>query len=322
MKTLLTGGLGYIGSHIAYYLKEKAVIIDNKTNSNLNYKKYIPHAKVYELDVNIKSLKKIFKTNAITSVIHLSSLKAVEESVYNPIKYYKNNVSSSMDLIEAIDEFNIRKLIFSSSATVYGNQQKAPFKENYSLSSTNPYGNTKIIIEKLIDDYSKSNKFFKSISLRYFNPIGADLKSGLSDQPLGKPLNIIPILNYSVKNKKVFKIYGNDYKTKDGTCLRDFIHVSDLAKAHIVALKKINKIQGHEPINLGLGKCISVLDIIKLYEKINKVKVNYKFAKRRKGDLPISYADNKKALNLLDWKPIYTYDNMVYDSWNSFSNNL
>ena len=322
MKTLLTGGLGYIGSHIAHYLKDKAVIIDNKVNSKLNYKKYIPYAKVYELDVNIKSLKKIFKENDIDSVIHLSSLKAVEESIFNPIKYYKNNISASLDLIEAISLFGIKKLIFSSSATVYGNQLNAPFKENYPLSSINPYGSTKIIIEQLIRDYSASNNKFKCISLRYFNPIGADLKTGLYDQPLSKPQNLIPILNHTIKYKKKFEIYGNDYNTKDGTCLRDFIHIIDLAKAHIIALKKISKIKGYEPLNLGLGKGISVLEIINLYEKINNIKVDYKFVKRRKGDVAISYADNKRALDLLKWKPLYTYSDMVYDSWQAYLKNF
>lgn len=322
MNTLLTGGLGYIGSHIAHYLGDKAVIVDNKTNSKLNYKKYIPNAKVYELDVNTKSLKKIFKENNINSVIHLSSLKAVEESTSDPIRYYKNNICSSIDLMEAMDTFKIKKLIFSSSATVYGSQLNVPIKENYPLHSINPYGSTKIIIEQLISDYSKGNKSFKCISLRYFNPIGADLKTGLSDQPLGKPLNLIPILNHAIKYKKKFEIYGNDYNTKDGTCLRDFIHVIDLAKAHITALKKINKIKGHEAINLGLGKGISVLDIVNLYEKINNIRVDFKFSKRRKGDVAISYADNKRALNLLGWKPIHSYKDMVHDSWQAYLKNL
>ena len=322
MNTLLTGGLGYIGSHIAHYLGNKAVIVDNKTNSKLNYKKYIPNAKVYELDVNTKSLKKIFKENNINSVIHLSSLKAVEESTSDPIRYYKNNICSSIDLIEAMDTFKIKKLIFSSSATVYGCQLNAPIKENYPLNSINPYGSTKIIIEQLISDYSKGNNSFKCISLRYFNPIGADLKTGLSDQPLGKPLNLMTILNHAIKFKKKFEIYGNDYNTKDGTCLRDFIHVIDLAKAHITALKKINKIKGHEAINLGLGKGISVLDIVNLYEKINNIKVDFKFSKRRKGDVAISYADNKRALNLLGWKPIYSYEDMVHDSWQAYLKNF
>ena len=322
MKILLTGGLGYIGSHIAHYLREKAVIIDNQSNSKLNFKKYLPQSKVYKLDLNSQNLKKIFSENDIKSVIHLSSYKAVEQSKLHPLKYYKNNVISSIELIEAMDNFKINKLIFSSSATVYGDQRKAPFKENYSLIATNPYGNNKILIEQLISDYSKSNKNFKCISLRYFNPIGADLQTGLSDQPLGKPLNLIPILNHAIKNKKKFKVFGNDYKTKDGTCLRDFIHVIDLAKAHIASLKNINKIKGHEPINLGLGKGISVMDIIHLYEKINNVKVKYEFIKRRKGDVAISYANNKKALKLLDWKPRFSYADMVRDSWLSYIKNL
>ena len=322
MKILLTGGLGYIGSHIAYLLKEKAVIIDNQSNSKLDFKKYIPKSKVYKLDLNYLNLNKIFNENNIKSVIHLAGFKSVEQSELYPIKYYKNNVISSLDLLEAMDNFKINKLIFSSSATVYGDQNRAPFKENYPLNATNPYGNNKILIEKLISDYSKTNSSFKCFSLRYFNPIGADLSSGLSDQPLGNPLNLIPILNQAIKNKKIFRVFGNDYKTKDGTCIRDFIHVVDLARAHIAALKNINKIKGHEPINLGLGSGISVMDIIQLYERINKVKIKYIFNKRRKGDISISYANNKKALDLLDWKPNFSYEDMVHDSWLSYNRNL
>ena len=322
MKILLTGGLGYIGSHIAYYLKEKAVIIDNQSNSKLDFKKYIPKSKVYKLDLNSHNLNRVFNENDIKSVIHLASLKAVEQSELYPIKYYKNNVISSLDLIEAMDKFKINKLIFSSSAAVYGDQNKSPLKENYPLKATNPYGNNKILIERLISDYSKSNKNFKCISLRYFNTIGSDLNSGLSDKPLGKPLNLIPILNDSIKNKKIFKVFGNDYKTKDGTCERDFIHVIDLAKAHIAALKKINKIKKYESINLGLGRGISVINLIHLYEQINNLKVKYKFTKRRKGDVAISVANNKKALELLDWKPQLSYENMVHDSWQSYIKNL
>ena len=185
MNILITGGLGYIGSHIASLLKKKSVIIDNKSNSQLNYKKYLPDSKVYLSDLNNAILKKVFQKYNIKGVIHLAGLKAVNKSVSNPLKYYENNIGSSMELLEAMDKFKIQKLIFSSSATVYGDQHSSPLKENMTLKSVNPYGSTKIIIEQLINDYAKSNPRFCALSLRYFNPLGADVKAGLTDQPLG-----------------------------------------------------------------------------------------------------------------------------------------
>ena len=239
MKILITGGLGYIGSHIAYLLGKNAIVIDNKVNSSLNFKKKLPNTLVYKLDLNSRSLNKIFLKHNISGVIHLAGLKSVNESISNSLKYYKNNLASSMDLLESMDKHNINKLIFSSSATVYGDQNKNPLNENMKLKAVNPYGNTKILIEKLIEDYSKNNLKFKSISLRYFNPIGADLKARLKDQPIGKPQNLMPLLINSIKNKKNFKVYGGNYPTIDGTCIRDYIHVKDLASAHILAFKKI-----------------------------------------------------------------------------------
>ena len=322
MKLLVTGGLGYIGSHISAMLGDKAVIIDNQTNSNLDYKKKIPLAKVYCLDLNYNNLKKVFSKHSITGVIHLAGSKSVNESNELPLKYYRNNVYSSLELLECMDKFKVRKLIFSSSATVYGDQHSSPLKENYSLNSTNPYASNKIAIEELINDYAKSNSNFKAISLRYFNPIGADIESGLADQPLGKPLNIMPLILQSVIKKKKFTVFGNNYKTKDGTCLRDYIHVKDLANAHILALNTLNKIKGHTAINLGIGKGVSVLELIKLFEKANGLKVNYKIGNRRVGDSAISYASNLKAKKLLKWKPKYSYKDMLVDSWLSYKNNI
>lgn len=321
MGILVTGGLGYIGSHVSFMLKRKAIIIDNSSNSQLNYKKFLPNAIVYNKDINYKNLKKIFLNHKISGVVHLAGYKSVNQSVKNPITYYKNNLNCTLDLLEAIDIFRINKLIFSSSATVYGNNNNSPFNENMDLRSINPYASTKIQIEQLINDYALSNKSFRSFSLRYFNPIGADLNSGLSDRPLGAPQNIMPLLMNSIKNKNIFYIYGNDYKTRDGTCLRDYIHVKDLAEVHLIALKKLSKIKGHIPINIGLGKGISVLKIVKVFEKINKVRVNYKFTKRRKGDVPISYADNHVAKKILSWKPRHSLEDMVRDSWAAFRYN-
>ena len=321
MKILITGGLGYIGSHIAYLLGKNAIVIDNKVNSSLNFKKKLPNTLVYKLDLNSRSLNKIFLKHNISGVIHLAGLKSVNESISNSLKYYKNNLASSMDLLESMDKHNINKLIFSSSATVYGDQNKNPLNENMKLKAVNPYGNTKILIEKLIEDYSKNNLKFKSISLRYFNPIGADLKARLKDQPIGKPQNLMPLLINSIKNKKNFKVYGGNYPTIDGTCIRDYIHVKDLASAHILAFKKLSNLTGHTAINLGLVKGASVLEIIKIFEKINNIRINYKIVNRRKGDVAITYADIRKAKKILGWRPKYDYEDMVKDPWLSTLNN-
>tara|TARA_B100000989_G_scaffold299039_1_gene292370 strand:+ start:22721 stop:23689 length:969 start_codon:yes stop_codon:yes gene_type:complete len=322
MKILITGGLGYIGSHIAAQLKNETIIIDNLSNSSLDYKRKLPLSIVYKLDLSYKNLKQIFSKHKIGGVIHLAGLKAVNESTKFPLKYYRNNFNSTLELLECMKNYNIQKLIFSSSATVYGNSHKSPIKEDFSLDSINPYASSKIIIEQMIKDYCSSNRNFKAISLRYFNPLGSDLTSGLADQPLGNPQNIMPILVRAVKNKKNFKIFGNDYDTKDGTCIRDYIHVKDLAYAHLLALKKLSSTKLYTAINLGMGKGISVLEFIKIFEKANKVKIKYSFSERRKGDVDISYANNQKAKDLLNWRPKYNYEDMMIDSWQSYLANF
>mgnify|MGYP001246630396 CR=1 FL=1 len=319
-KILITGGLGYIGSHIAKLLGEKAVILDNKSNSSLDYKKKLPKAKVYVKNVNYYSLNKVFLENKITGVIHLASLKAANESVNNPLAYYEQNVFSTIQLLQTMRNFKINNIIFSSSATVYGNSNDCPLKEDMILNSVNPYGSTKICIERLVDDYCKSDSKVKAISLRYFNPLGADKKAGLLDQPKGVPQNILPILINSIKNKQAFKIFGNDYETKDGTCIRDYIHVKDLASAHLLALQSLSKIKGHVPINIGLGKGLSVLELVKLFEKANNISIKYKISKRREGDVAISYADNTKAKKILGWKPKFNHLDMLRDAWEASLN--
>ena len=315
MKILITGGLGYIGSHIALLLKENAIIIDNQSNSNLDYKKKLPLSKVYNQEINYKNLQKIFSEHLITGVIHLAGFKAVNISSKKPLLYYKNNIYTSLSLLECMHDFNIRKLIFSSSATVYGDLHQSPLSEDFSLMGTNPYGNTKIVIERMIKDYTNSNPKFKALSLRYFNPLGADVKAGLAEQPLGKPQNIMPVLTNAVQNRKIFKIFGNNYDTPDGTCVRDYIHVKDLANAHLIALKKLSKIDSYDAINLGLGTGISVMELIKTFETVNQVSVKYQFNSRRKGDVGICFADNSKAKKILGWQPKYAYKDMVKDSW-------
>ena len=315
MKTLITGGLGYIGSHIASKLKDKAIIIDDCSNSKINFLKKLPYCKVYKKKITIDNLEKIFRNHKISNVIHLASFKSVSDSITNPLEYYRNNVLSTIDLINTMQKYELDKLVFSSSATVYGLHNKSPLNENMELSATNPYGSTKIIIEKIIDDVVLSSKNFKAISLRYFNPIASSRKYNLPERPLGKPQNIIPVLIDSIKNKKKFQIFGNNYQTKDGTCIRDYIHVEDLAEAHIKSISAFKKINGHQKINIGTGKGYSILDLIKTFEKTNNIKIKYKFSKRRKGDVPVCYSSNKKAKKLLNWVPKYSLEDMCRDSW-------
>ena len=192
-----------------------------------------------------------------------------------------------------------------------------PLKESMKLNPTNPYGNTKIVIEKLIDDYSATNKDFKAISLRYFNPLGSSKEYDLPERPIGKPQNIMPVLLESIKKKKIFKIFGNDYPTKDGTCIRDYIHIDDLAEAHIECLKKINLISGHEKFNVGTGKGYSVIDLIKTFESVNNIKINFEFHKRRLGDSDISYSDIIKIKKKIGWRPKFSLSDMCRDSFHN-----
>lgn len=317
MKILITGGLGYIGSHISHLLGKKAVIIDNGINSNLNFKKLLPKAKIYKKSLNYINLSKIFKNHKIYAVIHLASLKAVGKSVLNPLEYFENNIVSSIELLKAMQEYKINNLIFSSTASVYGDKNKSPLKENFNLQPLNPYGRSKIIIEEIISDYCQSNPKFKAISLRYFNAIGANTIAGLADKPLGKPENLIPKIIEAIKKKATLKIYGRNYQTKDGTCIRDYIHVNDIAYAHINALNLMKEFKNHTHINLGMGKGLSVLELIKIFEQVNNIKINYVFTKRRQGDPGICFADNRLAKKLLKWSPRYSYKEMLKDAWNS-----
>ena len=215
-------------------------------------------------------------------------------------------------------EFNINNLIFSSSCTIYGKNNKSPYNEKMGYSPINPYGNTKMLIEKLIDDFCIANKNFKAVSLRYFNPVASNVKKGFSEQPLGKYMNLMPLITNSAYNKKKLIVFGNDYATRDGSCIRDYIHVTDVANAHLKALKKIKNLKGHTKINIGLGKGISVLNLIKIFEETNLVKVPYKIGPRRLGDVECAYADNRRAMSILDWEPKKSYKQMCQDAWNSF----
>lgn len=330
-KILVTGGLGYIGSHTSVLLLQsgyEVVIIDNLSNSKIEVVDKIKKItnkdfKFYKEDLrNEKVLDDIFKKENIDAVIHFAGLKAVGESVKKPLLYYQNNLDSTLTLCKIMNKYNVKKLVFSSSATVYGSQEVLPIKETASLSTTNPYGSTKLFIEYILDDIYKSDNDWSIIKLRYFNPVGAHDSGLLGEDPNGIPNNLMPYVSKVAMGELPYlNVFGDDYKTKDGTGVRDYIHVVDLSLGHLKALEYIEKNNGSIAINLGTGKGYSVLDIVNAYEKVNGIKVPYKIAPRRDGDIAECYADPTKALELLNWKAEKNLDDMVRSSYNFVKNN-
>lgn len=330
-KILVTGGLGYIGSHTSVLLLQsgyEVVIIDNLSNSKIEVVDKIKKItnkdfKFYKEDLrNEKVLDDIFKKENIDAVIHFAGLKAVGESVKKPLLYYQNNLDSTLTLCKIMNKYNVKKLVFSSSATVYGSQEVLPIKETASLSTTNPYGSTKLFIEYILDDIYKSDNDWSIIKLRYFNPVGAHDSGLLGEDPNGIPNNLMPYVSKVAMGELPYlNVFGDDYKTKDGTGVRDYIHVVDLSLGHLKALEYIEKNNGSIAINLGTGKGYSVLDIVNAYEKVNGIKVPYKIAPRRDGDIAECYADPTKALELLNWKAEKDLDDMVRSSYNFVKNN-
>ena len=325
MAILVTGGAGYIGSHTCVELLENGedlIIVDNFSNSKpevLEKIKEITHKnfKFYEADLLDKEkMEQIFKENQISEVIHFAGLKAVGESVQKPIEYYHNNVTGTLILLEVMKKYNCKKIVFSSSATVYGAPRTVPIKEDFPLSTTNPYGSTKLMIEQILKDVYVADNEFSIILLRYFNPIGAHESGKLGEDPNGIPNNLMPYIARVAKGEyDELKIFGNDYDTIDGTGVRDYIHVVDLSLGHVKAIEKVRKDKGVEVYNLGTGRGVSVLELVKAFEKVNNVKVNYKIVGRRPGDIAICYADPTKAENELDWKATRTIEDMCRDTW-------
>lgn len=326
MKILVTGGTGYIGSHTVVELLNSnygVIVIDNFSNSK---KEVIDKIKsitnkdftFYEGDVcNKDLLRKIFTENEIDAVIHFAGYKAVGESVQKPIMYYRNNIDSTLSLIEIMNEFDCKKIVFSSSATVYGSPKTLPIKEDFPLSTTNPYGSTKLMIENILRDLYISDNNWSIALLRYFNPIGAHSSGLIGEDPQGIPNNLMPyIVKVANKELKELSIFGNDYDTPDGTGVRDYIHVVDLAKGHIKAIEKIIKDKGIDAYNLGTGIGYSVLDIVTTFEKVNNIKVPYKIVERRSGDIAACYADSNYALEKLNWKAEKGIEEMCKDSYN------
>lgn len=326
MNILVTGGCGYIGSHTCCELLNKGykvIIIDNLSNSKkevINHIESITKKDVvfYEGDVaNKELLRKIFTENEINSVIHFAGYKAVGESVKYPLKYYRNNIDSTLSLCEVMSEFNCKKLVFSSSATVYGLPKKLPIKEDFPLSTTNPYGSTKLMIENILRDLYISDNTWHIAILRYFNPIGAHSSGLLGEDPNGIPNNLMPyIVKVATGKLECLSVFGDDYNTKDGTGVRDYIHVVDLALGHICAIEKLNKDTGIFTYNLGTGQGYSVLELVKTFSRVNDVSVNYKIVGRRAGDIDACYADTSKALNELGWKATKNIEDMCRDSYN------
>lgn len=325
MSVLVTGGAGFIGSHTVVELlenNEDVIIVDNFLNSKpevLDKIKKITNKnfKFYEVDIlNEHELEKVFKENSIDEVVHFAGLKAVGESVAEPIKYYHNNITGTLILLKLMQKYGCKKIIFSSSATVYGIPKEIPVKEDFPLSAMNPYGSTKLMIEQILRDVCVSNNEFTAILLRYFNPIGAHKSGLIGENPNGIPNNLMPYINKVASGElDHLNVFGNDYDTSDGTGVRDYIHVVDLAKGHVKALEKARKTTGVEAYNLGTGKGYSVLEIINAFENATGVKIKYEITERRPGDIDEYYADPTKAFKELGWKAEMGIEEMCQDSW-------
>lgn len=324
MTILVTGGAGYIGSHTVLTLLENhkdVLVIDNLSNGSLMALDRIMKLTKKKLEFvngdicDLKFLKNIFSRYNITSVIHFAGLKSVSESSVYPLTYYENNVSGSVNLFKCMQEAGVKKLVFSSSATVYGHNAMSPCVETMSCgSAANAYGATKVMIERILEDLANSDTDWEITALRYFNPIGAHHSGQIGEAPIGIPNNLMPhITQVALGKKEKLHVFGSDYNTPDGTCLRDYVHVMDLAEGHMSALKNLTR--GFEIINLGTGKAVSVLDLIRSFETINNVSIPFELVERRVGDLPEVWASAEKAREKLGWIAKKGIDEMVRDAW-------
>lgn len=328
---LITGAAGYIGSHTCVELLNSGfdiIAVDDFTNSNIESiirVQMITGKKFDFFEMNIMNageLEKLFSHYNIKAVIHFAGSKSVYESVTNPIKYYKNNITSTLVLIEVMNKYNVKNMIFSSSATVYGKPTHVPIDENSKLEVTNPYGRSKLILEEILLDIYNSDKNWNIVLLRYFNPIGAHETGVIGEDPKGIPNNLLPFVSQvAIGIQKSVNIFGNDYDTIDGTGVRDYIHVVDLARGHLKSIDKLFNQCGYRVYNLGTGKGYSVLEVISAFEKVANKKINYTFQPRRNGDIAICYADPSKANIELDWYAEKELDEMCRDAWNWQVNN-
>jgi UDP-glucose 4-epimerase len=328
LKILVTGGAGYIGTHTLVELCNNGyefIVYDNFSNSSKEALQRV--SQIVKKDINYENgdirdtvrLREVFSKYSIDSVIHFAGLKAVGESVEKPLKYYDNNVVGTLKLLDVMKEFECKKIVFSSSATVYGDPVTTPIKEDFDVgSTTNAYGTSKYMIERILQDVYLSDKSFKIAILRYFNPVGAHESGLIGEDPNGIPNNLMPYISQvAIGKRECLSIFGNDYETHDGTGVRDYIHVVDLALGHVKALKYIESINKHKPliVNLGTGNGYSVLDVIKAYEKVCSKNVPYKFVDRRDGDIAKCYANTSLAEKVLNWKATKTLIQMCEDSF-------
>tara|TARA_B110000438_G_scaffold113056_1_gene110895 strand:+ start:417 stop:1433 length:1017 start_codon:yes stop_codon:yes gene_type:complete len=329
MKILVTGGTGFIGSHTVVELQNKGyevIIVDNLSNSDAKIldsiekiTKIKPNLETFDLIDQKKTANFFKKHNDINGIIHFAAHKAVGESVKEPLKYYRNNIDSLINVLQAMQDHQIQNIVFSSSCTVYGKPDNLPVSEETPLPQSNsPYGNTKKISEEIIQDVVKET-LVKAINLRYFNPIGAHDSALIGELPTGAPTNLLPFITQTaIGEHNHLKIYGNNYKTPDGTAIRDYIHVVDVAKAHVIAIERmINKKMklSLETFNLGTGLGFSVLEVINTFEKISGLKLNYKYVDRREGDIDKIWADSRLSNNILGWKAEYNLEDMVRSAW-------
>lgn len=333
MQILVTGGAGYIGSHTLvelYAAGHTAVVVDNLTNScKESLKRVAELCKVeeipfYQVDIRDKEgLEKVMTAHKFDACIHFAGLKAVGESVEKPWLYYENNINGTLVLIEMLEKHNCKNIIFSSSATVYGEPAEIPITEECPKGvCTNPYGWTKSMLEQVLMDVQKADTNWNVVLLRYFNPIGAHKSSRIGENPNGIPNNLMPfITQVAIGKREELSVFGNDYDTEDGTGVRDYIHVVDLARAHVCSLKAIEKNCGLEIYNVGTGKGYSVLEVVKAFEKVNDLKVPYSIKPRRSGDIATCFCNPQKAEKELNWKARYDIEDMCRDSWNWQKNN-
>ena len=328
---VLTGGAGYIGSHILLDLLRNnydVVVLDNFSNSSPNVLENIRkntnvNFNIVKGDVCEKDLVQCFKGQSESIVIHCAGLKSTFESQIYPVKYYSENVGGALNLLKVMEEYGCENILFSSSASVYGDTNQVPIDESCHPKPVSVYANTKLIVEQILNDWAKASIRRSCISLRYFNPVGADYSGLVGEVPGQKPSNLIPqIINVASGILKRIKIYGNDYDTRDGTGERDYVHVSDLSKAHLNALEYVMRNNGFQSVNIGTGKGITVLELIKKFEEINSVSVPYSFVGRRKGDLAKSFANVSMAYKLLGWESKYNLEDMCESAWLWHKNNI
>jgi len=331
LNILVTGGAGYIGSHTCVELlneNHEIIIVDNLSNSKIESVKRVEEItgkkiKFYEVDILDKyKLNEVFTRHKIDVVIHFAGLKAVGESVAKPLEYYHNNVAGTISLCEVMKQNNVKSIVFSSSATVYGDPMSVPITEDFPVQATNPYGRTKLMIEKILKDIYISDKSWNIILLRYFNPVGAHTSGKIGEDPNGIPNNLMPFISQiAVGKREKLNVFGNDYPTKDGTGVRDYIHVVDLAIGHVKSLKKIEDNTGLKIYNLGTGNGYSVLEVIKAFEIASNKSIPYKIVGRRPGDIAECYADPSLAEAELNWKAELGIKEMCADAWRWQSNN-